>query len=234
MMRSAVWVLALVAVVLVVTVGAERVLGESEDVHGTPHDLAAPGDSPCVYCHLPREDGGEILWARDPSAGGPLAGMKTLCFSCHDGTVTWEGMYAFSTDRTMHVTDSGVRGQDCDLCHDPHGADNNRFVKVAGNANFCRSCHQDAGPDDHPVDVDARATGVEPEDGTWDPDHGDFSGTRLWNSEGTAPGTFVKCLSCHATHGGVPGTEFNSMPFESSHEAFLPLCLNCHFGWGRE
>jgi len=234
MMRSVVWALAVVAVVLVVAIGGERVFGESEDVHGTQHDVAPPGGSPCVYCHLPREDDGEVLWARDPSAGGPLSGMKTLCFSCHDGTVAWEGMYAFNTARTMHVTEVGVRGQDCDLCHDLHEAGDGKFLKVAGNANICRSCHEEAGPDDRPVDVDSRAADVEPVDSTWDPDHGDFSGTRLWNREGTGPGDFVKCLTCHATHGGVPETDFNTMPFESSHQEFLPLCLNCHFNWGRE
>lgn len=231
-MKGALLLLAVFAAVALVAFGAQRVFGETQDVSGTKHDVAAPDALPCTSCHLPRDEEGELLWAHDRDAGGPLSGMRALCFSCHDGTVTWEGMYAFTTARSMHVTEPGVRGQDCDLCHDPHAADNERFLKVAGGANFCRSCHEFAGAQNHPVNVDSRAGGIEPLDSTWDPDNGDFSGTRLWNAEGTGPGDFVKCLSCHATHGGEPGTDFNTMPFESSHEAFLPLCLNCHFGWG--
>ncbi len=214
--------------------GAQHVLGDTQDVSGSRHDVTAPDVPVCTSCHLPRDEEDELLWANEPDAGGQLSDMKALCLSCHDGTVTWKGMYAFNTARSMHVTEPGVRGHDCDLCHDPHDDSNDRFLKIAGGANFCRSCHEFAGAGNHPVDVDSRDGDSGPRDSTWDPENGDFSGTRLWDAEGTGPGQFVKCLSCHTTHGGEPDTAFNTMPFESSHDAFLPLCLNCHFGWGTE
>jgi len=231
-MRGLIFVAAAVTVALLVLGGGAIALDETKEVAGTKHDVTPPGVVPCTSCHIPRDSEGELLWAADPNSGGPLSGQKNLCFSCHDGTVTGEGMYAFSTDRTMHVRDAGVSGRDCDLCHDPHGAGYERFLKVPGHANFCQSCHERAGAEDHPVDVDSRAAGVEPKDSTWDPNHGDFVGTRLWNAEGTGPGDFVKCLTCHATHGGEPGTDFNTMPVEASHQTFLPLCMNCHYEWG--
>lgn len=232
-MRGVVSALAVVLVGLLLLGGVKVVLGETKQVAGTKHDVATPGTEPCIYCHVPRTDGEEILWASDTSAGGAVSGMKVLCFSCHDGTVTWEGMYAFYPHKTMHVRESGVKGRDCDLCHDPHESPYGKFLKVQGAANFCQSCHTGSGANDHPYDVAARAAGVEPEDTTWDPDNGDFGGTRLFNSDGTGPGDYVKCLSCHATHGGVPDTAFNTMPLGASHDEFLPLCMNCHASnWG--
>jgi predicted CXXCH cytochrome family protein len=73
----------------------------------------------------------------------------------------------------------------------------------------------------HPVDINAAEHGVSPTDRNWNPYQLDYSGTRLWNAEGTAPGDYVKCLSCHATHGGTTGTQFNTMPTAN-------LCQNCH------
>jgi predicted CXXCH cytochrome family protein len=221
---------AAIVVVFLLAVGAEIVLARSKDVSGTDHDVATPGVSPCVSCHLPRDEGADVLWAGDPIGNSAFSGLKPLCYSCHDGTVTAVGSYAFDYSRPMHPGVAGVKGEDCDRCHDPHGTENDRFLRVAGGANFCQSCHPEAGPGDHPINVNAIAEGADPKDGTWDPTHGDFNGTRLWNSEGNAPGNFVKCMTCHATHGGVPGTQFNTMDFESSHESFLPLCLNCHSG----
>ena len=235
-MRSTVLaaLVAAVAVAVPLLVGAEVVFGQfaEKEVAGTKHDVATPGIAPCEYCHLPSDSQEELVWARDPNAGRALSGQRALCFSCHDGTVTAKGVYAFNPAREMHVREPGVRGRDCDLCHDPHEAKEDSFLKVAGHANFCQSCHGEAGPEDHPVDVSARIAGIEPHDGTWDPENGDYSGTRLWNADGTGPGEFVKCMSCHATHGGEPNTDFNTMPFESSHDAFLPLCLNCHAAFG--
>ena len=219
---------------LVLIAGATSVLGDTKDIASTPHDLAAPGVSPCVYCHLPRDDGSELLWAGEPNAGGQFSGLKPLCFSCHDGTVTATGSYVFDTSRPQHLTNPGLKDQDCDRCHDPHEAKDPQFVKVPGAANFCQACHSRAGPTDHPIDVSARALGVKPTDAHWDPDSGDFSGTRLWNDAGDAPGDLMKCLTCHSPHGGQPNTEINTIAFNSSHESFLPICQNCHYGWGEQ
>jgi hypothetical protein len=74
----------------------------------------------------------------------------------------------------------------------------------------------------------------EPLDTTWDPESGDDHGTRLWNVVGTGPGDYVKCLTCHAPHGGVPGTKMNTLGMSTSHDEFLPLCQNCHYRWKRQ
>ncbi len=96
-----------------------------------------------------------------------------------------------------------------------------------GNARFPDG-NVRAGPTDHPIDVDPAVTGRVPVDSTWDPNHGDFSGTRLWNAEGTGPGNLVKCLTCHSPHGAQPGTEINTISFSPTDQSYLPLCANCH------
>ena len=208
--------------------GATAVLGDTKDVSNTSHDLAAPGGSPCVYCHLPRDSESDLLWAGEPGACSQFSGLYPLCFSCHDGTVTAAGSYVFDASRPEHASNPGLRNQDCDRCHDPHVSKFDKFVKVPGAANFCQGCHSRAGPTDHPIDVSAPATGIKPADVHWDPDSGDFSGTRLWDADGDAPGDVMKCLTCHSPHGGQPGTDMNTLPFDSTHESFLPMCMNCH------
>jgi predicted CXXCH cytochrome family protein len=198
------------------------VFGDEKGVSGTKHDVVTPGTPVCVNCHIPHEAGADVLWAAKPNTSGPFAGLRPLCFSCHDGTVTTIGTFAFDLSRPLHLRSSGVRGADCDRCHDVHGTQYAKFLKLPGGADFCRNCHEKAGPVNHPVDVNARALGVDPTDSTWNPYKGDFSGTRLWNADGTGPGDYVKCLSCHATHGGTPGTQFNTMPLGGV------LCQNCH------
>jgi len=213
---------------LLLAASSTAVLGDMKDISNSSHDLAAPGGSPCVSCHLPRAAEGELLWAGEPNAGDQFSGLKPLCFSCHDGTVTATGSYVFDASRPEHESNPGLREQDCDRCHDPHETKNDEFVKVPGAANFCQACHSRAGPTDHPIDVSAPATGIKPADVHWDPDTGDFSGTRLWNAQGNAPGDLMKCLTCHSPHGGQPDTDMNTIAFDASHESFLPMCQNCH------
>lgn len=214
-------VVVLAAVVAVVVAGATVAFGEGRRVAGTPHDVASPGTPVCNYCHIPHDSKGDAVWARQPNSTGTFAGLRPLCFSCHDGTVTAAGTYAFDLTRPLHLRSPGTVGADCDRCHDAHGTAYQRFLKLPGAADFCRDCHARAGPVNHPVDVSARSGGWEPMDTTWDPIHGDLQGTRLWNEEGTGPGDLVKCMSCHATHGGQPGTQFNTLPSGA-------LCQNCH------
>lgn len=224
----------LVALTVVVLGSAGLVLAEKrKDVSGTRHDLATPGNEACVSCHIPRETDGELLWAGDPYAKEEFSGLKPLCYSCHDGTVATIGRYAFTDGYPEHVGVPGLKGQDCDRCHDPHESGYGKFVKVSGGANFCESCHEDAGPGDHPVDVDIDVLEQEPVDTTWDPGTGDGHGTRLWDEEGAGPGDYVKCLTCHAPHGGVPDTKMNTLGSSTSHDEFLPLCQNCHYRWSR-
>ena len=88
-----------VAAVLIASAGA--VLGKTKEVAGTKHDVSSPGVSPCTYCHVPRDTQGALLWARSPNDVGRFSGLKTLCFSCHDGTVTTVGTYAFDAGRLL-------------------------------------------------------------------------------------------------------------------------------------
>lgn len=221
-------VLVLGAVLVLLFLGAKVVLGEEREVSGTEHDLAIPGTSVCVNCHVPWDPNTEVLWATKPNTSGSFAGLRPLCFSCHDGTVTSVGAFGFDLSRPLHLRNPGVRGEDCDRCHDVHGTPYAKFLKLPGGAGFCQNCHLIAGAGGHPVDVNARAAGIEPLDSHWDPYAGDLHGTRLWNQEGTGPGDYLKCLSCHATHGGEPGTEFNTLPYTSTDESSPSLCRNCH------
>ncbi len=216
---------------LLVLAGAGIVFGREKDVTGTPHDVATPGNPPCVSCHIPRDSGGQVLWSNDPRDDSGFSGLKPLCFSCHDGTVTTVGTYAFDTTRSEHPRTPSVKQKDCDLCHDPHEEGAGKFVKVDGGADLCRECHERAGPSDHPVDVDTRPKGIVPRDATWDAAQGDFTGTRLFDPSGTGPGYEVKCLSCHAPHGGEPDTSINTIELGGSHTPFMTLCQNCHYGW---
>ena len=219
--------LAAVAIVCIVAAGAylasggRTAFGQEKDIAGTQHDVTIPGTPICVNCHIPDESGQDQLWAAKPNTAGSFAGLRPLCFSCHDGTVTNVGTFAFDLTRPLHMRSPGVRGADCDRCHDPHGTPYAKFLKLPGGADFCRNCHAKAGPVNHPVDINAAEHGVSPTDSNWNPYQLDYTGTRLWNAEGTGPGDYVKCLSCHATHGGTPGTQFNTMPTQN-------LCQNCH------
>ena len=210
--------------------GVGSVFGEEKEIVGTQHDVSVPGMPVCLYCHLRRDPGGEALWTRQPTADTPFSGIKPLCFSCHDGTVSaLNSTYAFDPSRPEHARDPGVRGQDCDRCHDAHNTGYGKFVKLPWGANFCRNCHYRAGPADHPVNVDAIAAGFVPADKDWDPLAGDFSGTRLWNSEGTGPGNEVKCLTCHSAHGAQPRSAINTVVLAPDSGNPVPICFNCHF-----
>jgi predicted CXXCH cytochrome family protein len=220
----------LTVVAIAILGGAGLVLAEKrKDVSGTKHDIATPGNEACVSCHIPRETDGELLWASEPYVKEEFSGLKPLCYSCHDGTVATIGRYAFTQGYPEHDSVPGLKGQDCDRCHDPHEEGYGKFVKYSGGAGFCENCHEEAGPDDHPTDVDIHVLGQEPLDTVWDPDAGDDHGTRLFNADGTGPGDYVKCLSCHAPHGGLPETKMNTLGSSTSHDNFLPLCANCHY-----
>jgi len=203
-------------------------LGEHKEVAGTKHDVATPGTPVCIYCHIPRDAAGQLLWPQGQLDTGSLSGEKRLCFSCHDGTVAPERSYVFDPASSEHPRNPGVEGQDCDRCHNPHGDKYGNFLKLPGGANFCWNCHFRAGPADHPIGVDAIAAGLVPKDSTWDPRAGDFSGTRLWNAAGTGPGNLVMCLTCHSPHGAQPGTQINTVLFAPEQGFFQALCENCH------
>jgi len=224
----AAWLVA--GAIIVLAVGTGVVMGDGKRVTGTKHDVASPGTAVCVYCHVPQDPEGDLLWADGPqTADSPLKGLKSLCFSCHDGTVAGSNdTFVFDPARPDHPIAPGERGQDCDRCHDAHFSGYGDFIKLPGGANFCRDCHPRAGPADHPVDIDAAAAGVTPVDHQWNPLKGDFTGTRLWDTAGAATGGQVKCLSCHSPHGGQPGTKMNTVAVSPTNPSQLAICQACH------
>lgn len=221
----------MIAAVVVTSLGLSlgRSLGQQGDIIGSKHDIGSPGVSACEQCHIPHDAYGEYLWARNPGGAGEVyLELRELCYSCHDGTVTERGAYAFDESLSQHPTSPGKRGETCDMCHDAHGPDYGNFLLFPAGANFCQSCHGKATLSDHPVDADSIAAGYAPADVQWDPNVGDFSGTRLWDPGGTQSGTYVKCLSCHAAHGAVADTQLNTMSYRDPTSTISPLCQNCH------
>lgn len=201
--------------------------GEQGAVIGSPHDLGAVGGgsgvSACEVCHIPTDAGSPPLWQKDPHAGdAQFSGLAPSCYSCHDGTVASTGLDVFDTSLSQHIVQPGVPGKDCDMCHDPHVADYGNFLRFPSGANLCQTCHVMGG---HPVNVDAAAAGDLPGNPGFDPATGDVTGSRLWNEDGNAPGTIVKCLSCHAAHGATNDTLVSVPPGATSLSA---ICANCH------
>ena len=206
-------------------------LGDQGRVAGTVHDLGVtgpPGVSLCETCHLPHDAGAGRLWAGEPRADGtPLSGLSSMCYSCHDGTVA-EGSYVFDRDTGQHPVAAGVTGEDCDSCHDPHVSDYGGFLLFPSGANLCRVCHGEGDKTGHSMDVDASGAGQAPRDTHWDPDEGDFSGTRLWNLAGSAEGAYLKCLSCHAAHGAAFAKTLLTWEDTQGAGIAASLCRECH------
>ncbi len=96
------------------------------------------------------------------------------------------------------------------------------------NANVCDSCH-DTGGISHPIDV---LTNL-PQDRARDPYSAtpDFSGTQIWDSAGVqvmpTGDAYIKCNTCHVSHGAVSGTQLNSMAYTGP-DSHSPICENCH------
>ena len=224
---------ALLAVLVASLITFRLTLGEQGKVIGSKHDLGVmaypSGVSTCETCHFPRDASGESLWARGPRRqDDPFSGAAPLCYSCHDGTVTASGSYAFDMGVAQHPTTPGESGEDCDQCHDPHVPDYGNFLLFPAGANLCKACHAHASEDDHLLNVNAIDAGYAPQDGRWSPDEGDLSGTRLWDASGWQPGSYLKCLSCHAAHGAASSTTLLTMRYRDAVSAASPLCLNCH------
>lgn len=222
--------LAVVVAIAIVVIGVGSALGEGKKVSGTRHDVATPGSAVCTYCHVPRDPGDEVLWESGGEGGTEVErwSVKSLCFSCHDGTVTATGSYVFDPNRPQHPSTAGFSDQDCTRCHDPHDDGQKKFLKLPGDANFCQNCHSRAGPMNHPVNIDPHVSGIVPLDEEFDPGAGDFSGTRLWNPQGDGPGNIIKCLTCHSPHGGQPGSEINTVAVSGFRDPAESICQNCH------
>jgi predicted CXXCH cytochrome family protein len=217
-------------VVLVLALGSVALAAGGEQVIGSAHDLSGGNGSPCSSCHVSGDASRGFLWAVTPNTGGgAFSGLKAVCYSCHDGSVTSTGSYVFSTRSSVYsheVTplESGAAplGDDCDRCHDPHDDSNTKFLSVTGGADVCSDCH-DTGEHAHPMDVQTDFPLLR----SWDPAATPpMVGTRLWDAAGTAVRTtgsaYIKCETCHAPHGAVT-EELNTLTDKGG-----ALCINCH------
>ncbi|MDA8187082.1 MAG: hypothetical protein M0T85_02935 [Dehalococcoidales bacterium] len=229
MRRTVRFVLVMVGVAVMTLFAAAVAYAGPGDVIGTKHNLGSAGNPACLVCHTPHDAKGSYLWARNVGSG---SGLKPLCYSCHDGTVTNTGSYAFDATKYQHPVTPGSKGQDCDRCHNPHSNTWKFLTLSQTNADLCTTCHGKSGSNNHPIDV--LADKWPPTDQVWDPKATptpDFSGTRLWDSAGTTVVTtgsgYVKCLTCHNPHGASTNT-LNTMPTSSATDGSSPLCQNCH------
>jgi len=224
---------ALVSVLLAWLMTFGLTLGEQGKVISSEHDLGVvanpAGVSACETCHLPHDASGESLWDKDPHPeGDPFSGFKPLCYSCHDGTVVASGAYVFDPGVAQHPSTPEMSPEDCDRCHDPHVPDYGNFLLFPAGANLCKACHAHGNDENHPLNVDASNVGYGPRDSHWSPNDGDVSGTRLWDDNGSQPGDYVKCLTCHAAHGAASSTTLLTMRYRDATSTGSPLCRNCH------
>jgi len=71
------------------------------------------GKTACAICHRTHGGKGLRMWVVSPvthtAKGKELCGSSALCYSCHDGTVTKEGMAYFDYTETG-MTGSGMGG----------------------------------------------------------------------------------------------------------------------------
>ncbi len=220
--------IAIASLLAVSAAGGWLAFADQGRVTDTAHDLGSPGVSSCETCHVPHEAAGDVLWEDGgPARDEDFSGLAPVCYSCHDGSVA-TGSFVFDADTVRHPLDR-EKGQDCNMCHDPHISDYGNFLLFPSGANLCQTCHESASGVDHPVNVNVHDAGFWPLDTEWNPEEGDNSGTRLWDSMGRPGAEYTKCLTCHAAHGG---TSENLLATEDTHGVGITICQNCHTGGG--
>jgi DmsE family decaheme c-type cytochrome len=77
----------------------------------------------CEDCHDPHRGPDETAWN----------GQNAVCLGCHEEMA---GPFVFAHD--------GVAGEDCLLCHRPHGSHHDKLLLQEGNG-LCLQCHHDQG-----------------------------------------------------------------------------------------
>lgn len=240
---------------LALALGTTIASGRIRDIFDSKHDLGSPGNPTCRQCHTPHNAEAKYLWARKPAPAG--SDLQSLCFSCHDGSVTTVGWYIQDPRYVNHPVQPGTPDKDCDQCHDPHQGGSWRFLRdftptgdqMVKNANVCTSCHKSAagpgglmtGTISHPVDQTINTAIDRHRDPNANPP--DFQGTRLYDDAGlhvvdSGPAE-VKCESCHTPHGAMQGTipfmttdgktEINTLStMPYSATKYSTICENCH------
>src|SRR3972149_2110160 len=104
MARTTLWI-ALFAALLALALGGSAASGRIRDIFDSKHDPGSPGNPPCRQCHPPHNAESLYLWSRAPASGE--AGLQSLCFSCHDGSITNVGWYVQDPRYVSHPTDPG-------------------------------------------------------------------------------------------------------------------------------
>ncbi len=113
------------------------------------------GDRSCGNCHNPHAS----------NQGGLLSSsQQTLCTKCHFSDVP-------AKEKAKYTTHPG---QDCTICHSPHGADNARYLADPDPMKLCKTCHADVHKNSHPM------------------------GPEFIDKRTNAQ---LDCLSCHKLHG---------------------------------
>jgi len=196
-------------------------------IDGSDHDR---GGKICENCHIPHNSQGDKLWYETPSA--TFTGTQTLCYSCHDGSITSVGLTtAFNAALQQHkgFAANGAPGldTDCQSCHDVHNQNpvlTGRFlyadVVQSVNGEYCSSCHDGSAPTEY-----AAADGLG--------DHS-YGGTGTTNHYNAASFT---CNQCHTPHGATIQTNnvgalthpillADNIPGATYGE----FCISCHNG----
>lgn len=118
----------------------------------------------CSSCHVAHDSQGARLWPYAPNAktekGTPLSLGSSLCYSCHDGTITAMGATFFDKDGSTHpidvkpsarcavpkdfpVDDKGAIT--CVSCHDPHNKGGKALASYlrmpSDDGTLCTACH---------------------------------------------------------------------------------------------
>ncbi len=117
----------------------------------------------CSTCHVPHDAGGSRLWPYAPNTktekGVVVSANDSLCFSCHDGTVTTKGQHFFDKDGSTHPIDikpsAKVKVPDtlpldkegkivCTSCHNPHNSALKKYLRLSWDTGeLCVACHAD-------------------------------------------------------------------------------------------
>lgn len=131
----------------------------------------------CTSCHNGKsgeynmdQDGKSKYLAPDP--------ISKTCMSCHTKVKEWT---------SSKYTHGPVNDGRCERCHNPHGSDNNFFLRKP-IWDLCVTCHSEKADGKHIVSsfVYSRNGGAHPTKGRKDP---------------SRPGRDLACSSCHNPHG---------------------------------
>ncbi len=94
---------------------------QADDFRLPFHHRVLEGRMDCQDCHDPHRDASATGWN----------GLNDVCLNCHDAMA---GPFVFEHD--------GVQGEDCVMCHRPHGSNHDKLLVQDGNG-LCMQCHHD-------------------------------------------------------------------------------------------